>query len=117
MYLCLLLPGRSNLLLQQQVGWTKKSESKCTKANFSIRVALLPPFSAFIYAMTPSWLFFVDRRNVDFFERCHTTATKAVDAAHGNGEITVKLPAEAHLILNGQWLDYHRYSSLLRAIR
>ncbi|KAI0209910.1 Transcription initiation factor TFIID subunit 2 [Lamellibrachia satsuma] len=39
------------------------------------------------------------QRNLDFFEHCHTMATKTVDAENANGEITIKMPPEANLII------------------
>lgn len=42
------------------------------------------------------------RRNLDFFENCHYSAMTAVDSDHGNGELAVKLPAEALAIVQGK---------------
>ncbi|ELT93532.1 hypothetical protein CAPTEDRAFT_221667 [Capitella teleta] len=39
------------------------------------------------------------QRNLDFFENCHYSAMTAVDSDHGNGELAVKLPAEALAIV------------------
>ena len=43
----------------------------------------------------------VRRRNLDHFESCHYSAMQAVDPDSGNGEVMIRLPAEAYPLVQG----------------